>query len=257
MSLFSLCSAHGAPGVTTTALALAGVWPENRECLLVEADPSGGVVAARFGLQDSPGLVSLTAVARRGVDLDLVRRHTQQLPGGVPVLVAPPSATQAQAVIGDFASVMAGWSARERIDVIVDCGRLTGFTPTVDLMRNAAATLVLSRPTADQLRPAVHQLRILETSGVGASLLLVGDDPYGPDEVASAMDIAVAGTIAWDPPTAEALTGEATRGRGLRRSLLVRSAASLVDRLLADRSPASTRESDIAPQAEVVEEVSP
>ena len=65
MSLFCLCSAHGAPGVTTTALTLAGVWPKNRQCLLVEADPSGGVVAARFGLQDSPGLASLAAAARR------------------------------------------------------------------------------------------------------------------------------------------------------------------------------------------------
>lgn len=255
MSLFCLCSAHGAPGVTTTALALAGVWPENRQCLLVEADPSGGMVAARFGLQDGPGLASLAAVARRGVHVDLVWRHTQSLPGGVPVLVAPPSAPQAQAVIGDFAAAMAGWSVGEQMDVIVDCGRLTGFAPMVDVMRNAAGTLLLSRPTADQLRPAVHQLRTLETQGVGGSLLLVGGAPYGPDEVSSAMDIAVAGTMAWDPRAALALTGEPTGGRGLRRSLLVRSAASLVDRLLADQAPPSTREWDT--RLEVAEEVSP
>ena len=64
MSLIGLCSAHGSPGVTTTALTLAATWPEDRPCLLVEADPFGGVIGARYGLGDTPGLSSLAAVAR-------------------------------------------------------------------------------------------------------------------------------------------------------------------------------------------------
>src|SRR5687767_14296397 len=39
MSVVALCSAAGAPGVSTTCLALALAWP--RPALLVEADPRG------------------------------------------------------------------------------------------------------------------------------------------------------------------------------------------------------------------------
>ena len=106
MSLVVLCSAHGSPGVTTTALALAATWPENRRCLLVEADPFGGVIGARYGLGDTPGLSSLAAGARGGIDEEAVWSHAQQLPGGVPMLVGPASADEAHAVLRDVAEVL-------------------------------------------------------------------------------------------------------------------------------------------------------
>ena len=40
MAVIALTSASGSPGVTTTALGLALLWP--RPVLLVEADPTGG-----------------------------------------------------------------------------------------------------------------------------------------------------------------------------------------------------------------------
>ena len=65
-------------------------------------------------------------------------------------------------------------------------------------------------------------------------LLLVGDRPYGADEVAATMQVVVAGVVAWDPRTAEVLTGAQGVIRDLRRSPLVRSAATLAERLAAD-----------------------
>ena len=231
MSLFCLCSAHGSPGVTTTALALAGVWPERRRCLLVEADPFGGVIAARLGLNDTPGLASLASVARRGLDTELAWRHAQKLPGGLPVLVGPPSAEQAHAVLRDLARVLADWCVTERdVDVIVDCGRIAPGSPILEVMVQAEKVLVLTRPSADQLRPAAHQLRTLDTSGTRVGLLLVGDTPYGPAEVASALGVDVAGMVAFDARASEALAGGAGGG-DLRRSLLVRSVASLAESL--------------------------
>jgi hypothetical protein len=197
----------------------------------VEADPFGGVIAARFGLKDTPGLASLASVARRGLDTKVVWRHAQQLPGGLPVLVGSPSAEHAQAVLRDFAAVLADWCAAEdALDVIVDCGRVAPGSPILDVMVQAEKVLVLSRPSADQLRPAVHQLRTLDVLGIQAGLLLVGDTPYGPGEVASAMGVDVAGMVAFDSRAAEGLTGEAGGG-DLRHSLLVRSAASLAENL--------------------------
>lgn len=241
MSLVCLGSAHGSPGVTTTALALAATWPEHRRCLLVEADPFGGVIAARYGLGDSPGLSSLAAVARRGLDDDLVSQHTQQLPGGVRMLVGPASADEAHAVLRDLAGAFAAWSAAQtEVDVIVDCGRIAPGSVAIGPLLGAGVVMVVTRPTLDQLRPAALRLVSLEDSGIEASLLLVGDQPYGPDEVTNALGTDVAGVIAWDPRTAAVLTGTHGAVRDLRRSPLVRSAATLAEGVatpLADLDP--------------------
>jgi hypothetical protein len=65
---------------------------------------------------------------------------------------------------------------------------------------------------------------------------LVGDRPYGPDEVAAAFGAEVAGVIAWDPRTAAVLSGTHGAVRDLRRSLLVRSAATLAASLTPPRA---------------------
>ena len=253
MSLLCLASAHGSPGVTTIALALAGAWPEGRRGLLVEADPFGGVLAARFGLRDTPGLASLAAASRQGIAADAVWCHAQQLPGGVPVLVGPPSADQAHAVLRDVASALADWSAGEtEVDVIVDCGRLTPAPPTMVALRQADGVLLLTRPTTDQLRPAAHRVATLGISGPRPRLLLVGDSPYGAAEVASTLSVEVAGVVSWDPRAAGALSG----GPGdpnLRRSPLVRSAASLAERLAAKLPGPAAGQSPATPMQEKVE----
>ncbi len=232
MSLVGLFSAHGSPGVTTTALALAATWPEDRRCLLIEADPFGGVVGARYGLGDTPGLSSLAAGARQGLDEETVWQHVQQLPGGVGVLVGPASAEEAHAVLRDVAGVLADWcKTQTNVDVVVDCGRIAPSFPTLEILAKADAAMVLTRPSLDQLRPAAHRLTALQASGAEVSLLLVGDSPYGPDEVAETLNLDVAGVIAWDRRSAAVLTGANGAVRDLRRSPLVRSVATLADRL--------------------------
>lgn len=230
MSLLVLCSAHGAPGVTTTALALAGVWPEHRDVLLVEADGSGGVLTARFGLADSPGLVSLAAGARSGtVSGEVVRSHSQQLEGGLRVLVAPPSAALTRSVLEAVTGPMVEWARADNVDLVVDAGRLFASSPSRRLVDVADRVLVVCQPSVDQLRPAAHLLASFE--GQQASLLLVGNKPYGQASVADVFDVAVAGEIAWDAPAAAALAGGG-RARGFGRSQLIRSAATLTETLV-------------------------
>ena len=238
MSVVCLTSAHGSPGVTTTALALAATWPSHRRCLLVEADPFGGVIAARYGLGDTPGLSSLAADSRRGLDDDAVWRHVQHLPGGVPVLVGPGTPDEAQAVLADLSGALTTWFTEQtEIDVIIDCGRTPPGLSTVGIIGEAGVVLVLTRPTLDQLRPAAHRLAALNMSEVEAGLLLVGDAPYGPTEVTAAMNVNVTGVVAWDPRTAAVLTGSHGSVRDVRRSRLVRSVATLAARLAPTASP--------------------
>ncbi len=234
-------------------MALAGTWPEGRRCLLVETDAFGGMVAARFGLRDTPGLASLAAVSRKGLDADVVWRHAQQLPGGVPVLVGPPSADQAHAVLRDLAAALADWCAGATdVDVIADCGRSAPGSPTLEALQRADTALLLTRPTPDQLRPAAHRLTTLDVPGAGARLLLVGDSPYSAEEVVSTLSVEVAGVMAWDPRAAEALSGGAGN-RDLRRSPLVRAAASLAERLVAELPGPAAGEAPARPPEETVE----
>ena len=145
MSLLGLASAHGSPGVTTTAVALAATWPEHRRCLLVEADPFGGVIAARYGLGDTPGMSSLAAVARHQFDDDMVWEHAQQLRGGVAVLVGPASADEAHVVLRDLVGGLAAWSAvQTAVDVVVDCGRLAPGFSAIGSLLGAGALMVLT-----------------------------------------------------------------------------------------------------------------
>jgi len=66
VAIVPLVAAKGSAGVTTAALTLAAVWPEGRGApLVVECDPGGGDVAARFGLGVIPGVVSLAAELER------------------------------------------------------------------------------------------------------------------------------------------------------------------------------------------------
>lgn len=238
MSLTCLCSAHGSPGVTTISLALVGVWPERRRTLLMEADPWGGMLTARLGLSDHPGLVSLAAAGRHGLDEGLVWQHAQRAGDGVAVIVAPPSPDHARSALADLVRPLADWSsAQDSMDVVADCGRLTPDPVSLPFLQQADRVLMVVRPTVDQLRPAARRVEALDGLGVEASLLLVGETPYGPEEVAASFGVPVAGSVVWDPSAAAALGGGAG-GRAVRRSPLVRSVASLVDRLNVTRAAA-------------------
>ena len=94
MPIVALTSLHGSPGVTTLALALTAEMVRNScPALYVEADPAGGVVAARFDRPLVPSLTGLAGAARHELEIEQVHEHTQHLLDGVRGIVAHPSAT--------------------------------------------------------------------------------------------------------------------------------------------------------------------
>ena len=88
----------------------------------------------------------------------------------------------------------------------------------------------------------------------------MGTSPYGPDEVSATLGVEVRSVIAWDPRTASVISGARGAVGDLRRSPLVRSAATLTDRLATEPAVSDGSEGPDGPapdgEVDVAEEVS-
>jgi len=229
MALICFVSQKGSPGTTASSLAVAASWPlvGARRKLLVEADSFGGVLALRYQLGIEPGLVTLAAAARGGVDGDEVWEHAQLLPGGLPAVVGPDRPDQASAVLSAAGAELGRYLAElNQVDVIVDLGRIGANSDVLELIARADLVLMVARPVVEQLQPAAQRLKSFDLATDRLGWVLIGDRPHDPIEVESAFGVRVAGVIANDPRGAAALENGASPGR-LRRSALVRSASAL------------------------------
>ncbi|MFI1094536.1 MinD/ParA family protein [Streptomyces sp. NPDC020917] len=255
MALITIAADKGSPGVTTTAVALAAVWP--RRVLLAEADPAGGDLvyrsrAAHGGVLDpNSGMLSLAATARRGLAAEQLWDHAQPLTGGLDVLVGLGSAEQAAGLSGLWpmlgqAFATLAESPNGAADVIADCGRIGADSPTMDLFAHSSLLLLVSRTEPENLARVRDRAGALSAklhgSQRGAAAAL-GQPPIGivliaePGNsariaaqvnemlVASQISARVVGTIAYDPAGAEMLSSR-RRGR-LDKSLLIRSARQI------------------------------
>jgi MinD-like ATPase involved in chromosome partitioning or flagellar assembly len=238
MSMVALGSVKGAPGVTTATVALAGVWPG--PVMIAECDPSGGDLAARFGLPPSPGLLSLASQSRHELRAESLWSHLQRLPGnGVPVLLGVQAPEQA-AALGHMWGLLPRALAGLGVDVLVDCGRLAPDASTRPVVAAADLTVLLAQPTVEEIAHLERRLDALERSGRQVAVALAGEAPYDRRTVASrlaadGLRAPVLGVLADDPEAASELCGRLRRRRSsvLGRSYLVRSARELADRLTA------------------------
>jgi len=257
--LIVLGSVKGSPGVSTFCLALAARWPGAAKRVLVECDPAGGDLAARYGLALSPGLVSLAAARRgsdaaTGADGETLWSHTQVLPGGLPVLVAPPGGEQARAALASLAGTGADPLVQAAADpavVIVDAGRLDAGSAALGLVRAADQLLLLSHATASDL--AHLAARLDEVSGWSgrAGLLLVGGG-YPDAEVARELGMSVMARIPTDPVEAATLNGRTPpRRRPFTRATLSRTAGQVATVLATSRQLLSRPEPSTAADADI------
>ncbi|MBA2437627.1 MAG: chromosome partitioning protein [Acidimicrobiia bacterium] len=250
MGLICVGSVRSSPGVTATVLAVGARWPGPPPAVVIEADPDGGVLASRFGLGragESPGLTSLATASRRGLGAGEVWRHAQELPGGLAVVVGPDSAEAATTTVRSAGEALGRWlAAQPDMVALVDCGRLRPLSPTLDLVRCASQLVVVVRPRVEELQALSQRLAALQQlTKVG--LILVGQRPYGPDEVATVLGAEILGVIADDPRAALALEGDGSSVKRLRRSAMARTALGLAE-VLARGSVADAGLSDEAQQ---------
>jgi hypothetical protein len=254
MALIAVAADKGAPGVTTTATALAAVWP--RPVVLAECDPAGGDIVYRLPgahggrLDPRRGLLSLAVAARHGLEPGQVWQHAQRLRGGLDVLAGVGNAEQGSGIeplwgpVGDLLARLPG------ADVIADCGRLGPDGPYYDLLARAAIVVLVIRPSLGEVvrlrdRAAAVAVAAGRRGGREASIgVLVIADRRGYRRALAEVRHAVGGPnspvglvagIAHEPKSAQRLRGE--WGGRLDRTLLIRTARDAAAQLAGDWLP--------------------
>lgn len=233
--IIAVASRKASPGVTSLTAWLADLWSEPGVTrLIVEADPSGGSLAARWssahGLTWDPGLLTLST-SRSALAADTLGALTQRLTDGVLVAAAPPAPEQ---VIGALARWgdrgAAELAAAEGVRAFVDCGRLTAASPALTLARRAALTVLVCRPRLDEVNALVPAVAELTAAGCTLGLVCVGSEPYLPAEIANAAGIPLLGVLPVDIRAAAVFDRDGLdSGRPFRRSALAQTAAELTE----------------------------
>jgi hypothetical protein len=233
---------------TTSALALAAGWPAEERALVVEADRRGGSLAAWLDVPLSPSLstvvTTLHAADSSGdgrsawtvVD-PLVRRA----PSGTRFVPAPFRAREAGRAVAEAERLLVPLlAARHDLAAIVDLGRLDLVDEEPATIRHADAAVLCHRQEPSSARAAsvrlerlAEQVDALRGLGCRPVLALIGEEPFGGDEVARFLGEDVEWRpLAPDPLAAAVLAGRSgVSERRLARLPLLRTARRLVDDL--------------------------
>lgn len=253
MTSFAIASCHGAPGVTTTVIGLAVTWPGPERPVVVEADPAGGVLAARFDeLRADRTLAEVAVDVRRRYDHDRVVASARALWGAIPVVVAPPSAEQTHGALAMAGEHLGDGAAEKGRVVVFDVGRLSARSPALALARRSVMVVLVARPSFEAVATLAARAGELRSAGCTLGLVVVGESPYPPEEAAQEAGISLLGVLPDDARAAAVLAGGSGSSRRLRRCLLWRSLADLAARLdamagePAAPAPGSGRDEDLA-----------
>jgi len=234
MTVVPVLSLSGAPGVTTLACLIASTWPDQGPVMVAECDPSGGDLAARFGLMSTVGWRSLAAAVRRTGPTTPLHPHLQGLPGGLPVLIGAEEGTPLAADAPEALVVRdAPGGGRGDGVVVVDLGRASrdltdtgGWLEAGDL-----SILVVRDDAAAALRVRDRAAELLDRTDGRLGLVVVGGSSFRCRELAEFTGIAALGDVAFDPENAAVASGASGASRRLEHSRLLASVRRVGERV--------------------------
>jgi hypothetical protein len=221
----AVAAVSGAPGVSCTALGIAARWP-GHPGLLVEADPSGAVMAARFRLPGRPGLNDLAAAVRHGAVVDNPAPFAQPCPFG-DVITGPGDAREAAGAVAVLGAYPDAAVAHLAPVVVLDVGRLYPDSPALGVLAAADVIVLLTEPGDEYLHHLYTRLpQLRRTSRAAFGLAIAGKSAYPMSEIAGQLGLPVWAQLPRDKWGAGALTGRMT-GRHWSRTRLGQSLTAL------------------------------
>lgn len=173
---------------TTTTLALAATWPD--EALVVEADPTGGSVAAWLDLPASPTLSTVVTRAP-AAGWPAVEQLAHDAPSGVRVVPAPVRTVEATRAVAEAERGVLPLAAElDRPVVLADLGaRVAAHGPPSALSSSDVAVVVhrqcrsSARAAAVRLERAAELVDAVAATGVALVVAVIGRTPFEPDEI--------------------------------------------------------------------------
>lgn len=229
MTLLAVCG----DASSTTAYALAVGWP-TREVLLMEADPSGGDLAAWLDVPEQPGVATAVASAPSGA-WPVVQAQCQRH-GELDVLVMPIRAGEAAVAAREAASRLAPtMSALAGLTAIADCGRTNPVGLSSVLTQAAMAVVTVRQPRTSPRAAGAALDRVgelidaLAARALPVVAVVVGEEPYRASEISDYLGGVVPVPVlvlADDPVGAALVAGRDRIGRGFARTQLARTAAA-------------------------------
>ena len=227
-----MCLSAKSSGVTTTAVARG-------EAALMELDPAGGDVSLCTGTFMSAGLIDVARELRQPNSLPALERHLSAVPPGVSTLLAPSSGPMAASVIRSVVPRLSETVRRFPGPVVIDAGRWDPTQPTARRVGCGALTVVVCRAELTDVEHTRHLLApLVEMAPAPICVVVVGDVPQPPTEVAKHLGVPLAGVMAWDPRAVSALWA-AGATRSWSRGRLARSATATLAHVM-ELTPTAT-----------------
>ncbi|MGY1583900.1 hypothetical protein [Streptomyces sp. MN13] len=241
MAVIALAGCSGAPGVTTSALALLLSWPlePGRRMILAECDPDGGAVLhglLQGTLGDRYGLRNLSVAARTGEFGDAFWRQLIDLSSEdgqedsprdrllLPGITDPAQAASLGSVWKALSQVFRGIEAEHDHDVLIDLGRSGAYGPSGVLAEQADAVFVVVRNTLRCLQAAQARVSALEERIGDIGLIVIDEGPYPAGEVQRVLQVPVVATLPFVPKDARVLSDGAEQPRHFIKSPLMKAA---------------------------------
>ncbi|MFE4580526.1 hypothetical protein [Streptomyces chartreusis] len=249
MAVIALAGCSGAPGVTTSALALLLSWPldPGRRMILAECDPDGGAVLhglLQGTLGDRYGLRNLSVAARKNEFSDAFWRQLIDLSGEdgkkdsprdrllLPGITDPMQAASLGSVWKILGQMFRGIDAQTNHDVLIDLGRRGASGPSGILAEQADAVFVVVRNTMRGLQAAQGRVRTLEEQVGDVSVLMINEGPYPTGEVQRVLQVPVVATLPYAPKDAGVLSDGAEQPRHFIKSPLMKTARTATTLLI-------------------------
>ncbi len=225
--LVALSSIHGSPGVTSWALLLAAAWPLeiDRERIVLEADPDGGVLGARYGMGVDPGVAQLVASVRSG-DSPNVAGAGRQIVESVWLVPGPEAADTADQFWSNHAEQIASVLQADGRVWFADLGRLRPGSAVSSLADAAALNVLVSRCDVASLVQLPSRVAAIRRPGVALAVLLVGRPNHAEGELRAFLGCDRVWVVP-DPEDLPGLTARLIAGGVTRRHLAWRSAISI------------------------------
>jgi hypothetical protein len=264
MTVVALTSAKGSPGVTTTALALAWVWPEvapGRRVIVVDADMAGGDIAPgylRGAVSSTDGLLGLVG-NRSGDRAAAIWDHLIALDdeGTRLLLTGIGEPNQARSLSGVWSTLATAFAQmgdeNPPVDVLLDLGRLGSLHEATVLRERADVVLLAMRSSLTSTasaRPAARRLQAergtSDDDRMSLGCLVVGErQPYPAAEIADAVGLPVTACLAWDPTAATVFSEGSPAGWRFDRSPLLRSVRGAASTLRAAAESVQTEQASV------------